>query len=662
MIKFQRLGVIFNKEYSQFCIALVLAMFFYSCKISGQKTAPDFLYRIQTQIEFDQLAAEPLTEKYGQVASVKVIWDLSDSKLYFTNSQKYHVHYDFCRAKLGFWKSLYLFNQANYSDGANRRFVLANINFYPANDIWALEFSSADLISIDLAGKMVQKVRENTFFGTKLKLMLNTQRLLKAFESENSISKSNTILPEDIYAGLLYQPLNCQEGYGYLRRKHVVDLEDLPPGPTDIVVLDGPALDIPVVAGLFSPEFQTPLSHLVVLCKNRVTPYVAQKDIWQHPQILAFEDKLVHLTVTIDSFHIEAASLKEAEKFWKKQRPGRATKLRLDSKSVGLVDLSDPRMAKIETVGGKARNFGILMDLANRSEGGFKVPECAFGIPFSYYLHHFEASGAKAICDSILNNPQIVADQIRLKGHLERVQNAIERFPVDPKLLAIIEAKVNKESSTNRMRFRSSTNAEDIEGFNGAGLYDSKTGIVGDSAKSIEKAIRKVWASLWNLRAFQEREYFRIDHHFVAMGILVHRSFPEEFANGVAITKNLYRDRDAGFVINVQIGEVSVVSPPAGVDCDQLLCYSNSEIDFFKDRNIIEYITRSSLLDGRSVLTDEQVIHLTKQLEKIKRFYYTEVSHHFDDLGYGAYALDVEFKFDGPEKTLYIKQVRPYKD
>ncbi len=213
------------------------------------------------------------------------------------------------------------------------------------------------------------------------------------------------------------------------------------------------------------------------------------------------------------------------------------------------------------------------------------------------------------------------------------------------------------------MRFRSSTNAEDIDGFNGAGLYDSKTGIVGDSSKPVEKAIRKVWASVWNYRAFQEREYFNLIQEDVAMGILVHRSFPNEHCNGVAITKNLYRPRYYGFVINVQAGEVSVVSPPAGVTCDQLICYSENGVGFFADKAIVEYISYSSINQGKTVLTKEQVVLLTQQLSDIKKYYYWSVpGSRSNNQDYRDFAMDVEFKFDGPDNTLYIKQARPYND
>jgi phosphoenolpyruvate synthase/pyruvate phosphate dikinase len=214
-----------------------------------------------------------------------------------------------------------------------------------------------------------------------------------------------------------------------------------------------------------------------------------------------------------------------------------------------------------------------------------------------------------------------------------------------------------KQGEYTRLRFRSSTNAEDARGFSGAGLYTSRTAILGDSIKTVEKAIKKVWSSLWNERAYLERELYHINHKQVFMGILVHRSFPDEHANGVAITANLYRPENNGFVINVQLGEQSVVKPDSGVVCDQFVCYPPQEQNLYSQNNTIEVITLSNLNNGHMVLNTDEITQLAKALYIVKQhFYYTP-------LGVGDYlkfALDIEFKFDGPNNTLYLKQARIY--
>ena len=136
------------------------------------------------------------------------------------------------------------------------------------------------------------------------------------------------------------------------------------------------------------------------------------------------------------------------------------------------------------------------------------------------------------------------------------------------------------------VRFRSSSNVEDALEFNGAGLYESTSVCAADTLdpeilessycdptreneRTIERALKKVWASLWTHRAFEERAYFQIPQESAAMGILVNRAFLDETANGVAFTGNPQNSRDRRYVITVQRGEESVVSPEPGVTAER---------------------------------------------------------------------------------------------
>lgn len=623
---------------------------------------PEYRESLRYKGEFDQLKGEPTSQKYGQVESVKVLWDLKKDKVYFISSQHHRWHYDFAKRALGYWQSRYVFNARNYADVKNREFCLANLNYYKSMDRWMLEFSTADEIAVHHINEFIHRIGDRTFIGDKLALFMNTERLRDLYTQPDAGTDFPLVSADEVYAGQTYQPLNCREAFGYLRRITLEDLESTYPGIKDIVVLNGSPLDMPVTAGVITTEFQTPLSHLNVLCHNRGTPIMAHKEIWTDPQLEALEGKLVYFKVLPDSWQLREAQIGEAERFWNKNKPAKRIKLKTNTSQRELMSMRKLSARSTNVVGGKAANFSVLARLANRSGGKWAVPEGAFAIPFHFYLQHFEASGADSLVRAILRNPRMRSDPVALAPALEAVRAAIKAHPVTPQLLTDVEARIRRDSPSLRMRFRSSTNAEDIEGFNGAGLYTSKTGIVGDTVRTIEKAIRAVWASVWNFRAFQEREYFGIDQYNVAMGILVHRSFPNENANGVAITKNLYRKSYFGFVINVQAGETSVVSPPPAVTCDQLICYSDSDLDFFKNKAIVEYISYSSETEGKKVLTDAQVIQLTEQLAKIKKHYYWNIGGSARNQEFKDFALDVEFKFDGPENQLYIKQVRPYRD
>jgi phosphoenolpyruvate synthase/pyruvate phosphate dikinase len=242
---------------------------------------------------------------------------------------------------------------------------------------------------------------------------------------------------------------------------------------------------------------------------------------------------------------------------------------------------------------------------------------------------------------------------------LASLRDTITAAAIDSVLYRAIITKIELLSKYRRIRFRSSTNAEDLEEFNGAGLYSSKTGIVGDSEEGIERAVKWVWASLWNFRAFEERDYFKIDHRSAAMGVLAHRSFPGELANGVAITKNIYNENIWGHTINVQIGETSVVNPPAGTTSDQIIFYTFYENPYTDP--VIEYISHSSITGSKPVLSDAEITLLATHLSSLKTHFYSIYKPWEKGQAYPYFGMDVEFKFDSPDRRLYIKQARWYK-
>jgi phosphoenolpyruvate synthase/pyruvate phosphate dikinase len=247
-----------------------------------------------------------------------------------------------------------------------------------------------------------------------------------------------------------------------------------------------------------------------------------------------------------------------------------------------------------------------------------------------------------------------------LNKRLKQIRDAIKSAPLNKELVEIVRARMQRNGNEfTNYRFRSSTNAEDVKGFNGAGLYDSKTGSLTDTAKAIDKAIKGVWASLWDERAFAERQYFKIDQQSVAMGILVHRAFGEELANGVAVTKHLYRKKYPAYTFNAQIGEISVVTPPDSVSSDEGIIGLGRATG--SNKISVEYLGRSNLSNGKTVLTLAQIELLTKYLTAIKEhfFYKVEKGMAKDIESYWDYGMDVEFKIDTHTGRLYIKQARP---
>jgi hypothetical protein len=235
--------------------------------------------------------------------------------------------------------------------------------------------------------------------------------------------------------------------------------------------------------------------------------------------------------------------------------------------------------------------------------------------------------------------------------------------PLDTAFTTALAAKVADGWSTvGKLRFRSSSNSEDLAAFPCAGCYDSHSGSVSDPADMWD-AIKKTYASVWTFRAFELRSYYRVDHRSVGMALLVHQSFPDEEANGVSITANPFdlSGLDPAFYVNVQVFDTyDVVSPPPGVTSDQFLYY------FSQPNQPISYIAHSNqVAAGTTVLTPAQIYSLGQGMQKIHDRFSPAYGPAAGNTGW--YAMDIEFKFDNyadptQPPTLYIKQARAYAD
>ena len=140
------------------------------------------------------------------------------------------------------------------------------------------------------------------------------------------------------------------------------------------------------------------------------------------------------------------------------------------------------------------------------------------------------------------------------------------------------------------------------------------------------------------------------------MGVLVHRSFPDELANGVVITTNLFRKEFNGITVNIQKGENSVVKPNKGEVCEQFTAY---DLNLFgtKNRNLdVDYISNSTLNDNKPLLSISEINNLYKACKTIE----TKINQYWNK--FNKKPVDIEFKIVGENRALYIKQARVFND
>ncbi len=614
----------------------------------------DYLSEINCENDFAAIQSLPLKNNFSNIKSVKVIYDIDKDIIYYAESKKYKYHYSFCNEYLRAYNSLEDFNTIEYSNSKSRKFGICNLNLYTASNTCTVEFFPDDKINVKYVEKFFNKIKATTYFSNHLKILNNNWTTQQW--------KTNANLPfidvDEVYKGQKFQAMKTGFAYGYLRfvdkdsliQKHITD--------KDIIVINGLPNNLPLCAATVTTVFQTPLCHINILSQNRNTPNCMVKSAFENAVFLKLKDKLVSFLVQNDTLIIKEATEHDAIKFWNKSNPKKYISLVCDTENDKLIWAKDLSIKDINTVGGKAANMGELTRIRFNNNQHIPTPEKAFAIPFYFYKKHIQDNHIEQLITALLNDKEIINDKQRLETSLEKIRTAIVEGKINGELIKMVAENIGDYKEHN-FRFRSSTNAEDVPGFNGAGLYDSKTGNISNPKKPVDKAIKAVWASLWERRAFEERYYFNIDQTNLAMGILVNKAFGTEEANGVAVTKNLYRDDYPAFTINVQLGETSVVQPNDSIRAEQFLINFSSQISGNDDDLAVDYICHSSLQQNESILTIKEIKELAMYLMAIKQHYWILYGR-LRNVSFENFAMDVEFKFYKNTRKVFIKQARTY--
>lgn len=639
-----------------------------ACQVADPTMGPDSLRRVQCAADFNALASAPLDTTLPGARSVKVVYDRTTGNLYFQHSQRYPIHYRFVSSHLSgngmpVVPSLSVFNTTEYFS-PDRRFILAAVTHYEGPGVWALEFSPYDTAPAAMISTLYEAVRGAAFFGPALAVHPTSDAA--AVTARSLPAGTRLVTTDQIYARTEYQPLTIATSFGRLRFSTANELSTRFLSAEDIVVLDEAPNDISVVQGLITETFQTPLSHINVLSQNRRTPNMGLRGAMTNARLRALEGRVVQLAVTADAWTVREATQAEAEAYWAEHRPEAVTLPPLDLSAQAVVDVEavtpEPTGAQtlrgnlIESTrayGGKSAQYSVLA----RTPGVPMRP--AFAVPVYFYDRFMRDNGLYDRLAALQADERFRTDSAYRAGRLGEFHDAMMAGAVDEALQAQLREKIRTGFPDGPLRFRTSTNSEDLDGFPCAGCYESHTG---DPANwgNLLNAIRETYASAWSYRTYEERSYYGVDHRSVGMGLLVHYNFPEEDANGVAVTANPFDESglDPALYVNVQFGgEVEVVHPRPGVTSDQFLHY------FSQPGQPVTYLARSNLVPaGFTVLTPTQVHELGTALTAIHQRFSAAYGPAAGNTGW--YAMDVEFKFDrggtAEPARLVIKQARPY--
>lgn len=605
--------------------------------------AIDFAPTAHADPTIDSLSALPDRAAWRRVAAtsdehaiartevVKVLVDLARDELHFCQSERWPLHYDFVLAQhpdeRARYASMRAFMTRNYLR-PDRAYVMASVVHVLDADAWVLELGPADTLDADGIRALLARLRAHAFFGESLRFHPRSARQIETARAAGL----DVVDGDALFAGVHYQPVTLGRARGRVQLVRG-PLDGVAVAPDAILVVGGTPDELPPIRALVTAELQTPLAHVAVLSASRGTPDMALRGVLEDAAWRAFDGRWATLTVTARGYTLEPADGDDATAL----QPSLARTIPpADPTALALEALTPLTLADLPRVGAKAAQLAEVRRLGLPTLDGFVVPT-------GRYVAHLAASGVDAHAPLVSST-----DRATLAAALATRRARLEATEVDPALLAELAARARRlarDAHTDRVILRSSTNAEDLPGWSGAGLYDSVAARADDPA-DLAHALRAVWASVWTARAYDERRLAGVEHAAVAMAVLVQPFLGDARALGVALTENPHARRRASYLVDLAPRGHSVTASEAALPEEWLLhVHSSPELVHRATGRADTLLDAASALALRDRLT---TLHDGMRALWLRR-----------DPSSVATAVDAELALDAGGEVVFL-QARPF--
>jgi hypothetical protein len=592
--------------------------------------------KIESRAQFDKLARVGYLPY--ELPHLRFTIDRRDNKIYYYDSKVDRHHRELANATYLSLESADRFLRNNYLS-PDRRFILGWVGYHSPVKKWAFEFWEGDTITGTQIAYVASLLKKTFFVPVVFK-----PNSLRQEEESASLKDVPRVLPSEIHRNQTYEAVNLGRSVGRLRI--LPSLEGVELMPDDIVVLSETPISMPPVSGIVFNAPTTPLSHLSLMARQWRIPSAYVRG--SATTLKKLEGQIVAYEARAGGFSMHRATPDEIRKHnavmaarQKSMTPSSDLTVRK------LAALTDQSAASSIAYGAKSANLGAV---ARAGLKGVVVPP-GFTLPFSYYSDFLKANGIDQTLKTLLADPKFHADPTYRRERLKQLRAQFQAGKFSSDLRKSILARVAKEFGAKGLFVRSSTNAEDLKNFSGAGLYTTVPNVVG--ADPLIEAIKTVWGSVWNDDAVAARERAGIPHLKVSMAVLIQEGIKAESA-GVMTTANPFDPTDKGAIyISAKRGLGIKVVEGKRVP-EQLI--------FRPEPSSVQVLTRSeedSLLTfdanggvkevpidaGRAVLNDEMVRRLASVGARIQKLFH------------GA-PQDIEWIVIG--RQIYIVQARPY--
>lgn len=556
--------------------------------------------------------------------------------IYFINTKTHRGHPFFMR-KIGI----------NRGDGSMRGvLVYRPLKKSPNGEpgMFTFEYEPNDAYPfnrIELSYKMLTK--NMPYLKNRLGYYPMPSRALPLYNREKELydeADFPVVLDKDLENDIGFLPLNTAESFGRLRLMKTGEI----PSSRDVVLYNTLPNEMPRVAGVITAVRQTPLSHVNLRAIQDGIPNAFVTEATKNKNITELEGKLVYYKVDRNGYELRKATKTEVDEHFAAFRPAKVQSPNRDLQVKKIQPLSKIDFEDSSSFGVKASNLATLhtIELPENT-----VPN-GFAIPFFFYDKFMKHNSLYEKARSILSNKAFKKSRVTQIEQLKKLRKNIKEARMPDWMMNSIGKLQTAFPKGQGIRCRSSTNNEDLPGFSGAGLYDSFTHKPDEG--HLTKSIKQVFSSLWNFRAFEEREFYRIDHFTTAMGVLVHPNFPDEVANGVAVTDDILYQTNGNYYLNTQVGEDLITNPNAESVPEELL------LDWWKP-NKHKVMRRSSLAKGDTLLLSAK--HMTQMNECLGKIHSHFSKLYRKTIDDKKFAMEIEYKITSNNK-LAIKQARPW--
>jgi hypothetical protein len=594
---------------------------------------------VRSRADFDKLARVVATGRGTPMPHVMFAIDRAEGDaVHFIDSKRFRFHKDFVNATYLSLERGDEFYAKNYSH-PSRRFLLGTIAYQVPLERFTFEFYQGDQVTPELVALAARRLAA-TFYAP-LALLASADGHAAAGRSVKGLE---VVRASELLGREVYYALNTGKAWGVLRVLDTVD-RDTVIDRNEIVILAEPPVSITPVSGIVNTLPPSPLSHLNVLARTWGVPNVYLKNAAEtYAHLLG---KYVYLEARRDGFEIRLAKPEELVQVQKdailhSQLVTPAADLEFDR----LVGLGEQRAADSIRFGAKSANLGEAMAA---KIVGVTIPD-GFTVPFAFYERFVKATGLEDEIYTMLDDQRFNHDVPYRRERLARLRERIVATPMPDDLGRPIVEAARRRFGDAGLFVRSSTNAEDLPHFSGAGLYTTVPNVKGGTA--LLEAVKTVWASIWNERAYEARSAAGMSH-IVYPAVLVQLGMNADAA-GVLVTTNPFDSGDdASIYINAKRGlgirvvdgykmaEQILYDPSSGKVKVLTRSADDTALTFAADGGVREI----KVEPDRAVLTDDLARRLARAAERLER--------HFD-----RGALDVEWLTIGDQ--IYIVQVRPF--